>query len=267
MMIGFSEGYLVVISTHMKEIGEELFSGWFHKVQWQTHTRASHLVPPASPQTHHRPLPPKHLQDRLDDIAFSPIMQRAATAGTNHIKMVDMTDWKEVKEEATSIDRAHGPIDKLAWTSDGQILTASTRTGVLYNFLARMPTIHDTHDTRVAYLSSLREISVVDCVGDARLISLPVSIEPSFVALGPFHVAVGMNNRVWFYRSDGNSRDLVNEREYLSTVDVVRLSRDYAAVLCQGRVHLHLIETMNAAERETLVSQVCCCCVSLFSTL
>ena len=148
MMIGFSEGYLVVISTHMKEIGEELFSGWFHKVQWQTHTRAPPFVPPASPQTHHRHPPPKHLQDRLDDIAFSPIMQRAATAGTNHIKMVDMTDWKEVKEEATSIDRAHGPIDKLAWTSDGQILTASTRTGVLYNFLARMPTIHDTHDTR-----------------------------------------------------------------------------------------------------------------------
>jgi hypothetical protein len=33
MMIGFSEGYVVVISTHMKEIVEELFSGKFHKVR------------------------------------------------------------------------------------------------------------------------------------------------------------------------------------------------------------------------------------------
>jgi len=120
MMIGFSEGYLVVISTHMKEIGEELFSGWFHK-------------------------------DQLDDIAFSPIMQRAATAGGSQIKVIDMTDWKEVKEEATLIDRAQGPIQRLAWTNDGQILTVSTQSGVLYNFLARMPTIHDSHNTRCVW--------------------------------------------------------------------------------------------------------------------
>ncbi len=34
MMIGFSNGYVVVISTHMKEIVEELFSGKFHKVRF-----------------------------------------------------------------------------------------------------------------------------------------------------------------------------------------------------------------------------------------
>ena len=33
MMIGFSNGFVVVISTHMKEIVEELFSGRFHKVR------------------------------------------------------------------------------------------------------------------------------------------------------------------------------------------------------------------------------------------
>lgn len=33
LMIGFSEGYVVVISTHMKEIVEELFSGKFHKAR------------------------------------------------------------------------------------------------------------------------------------------------------------------------------------------------------------------------------------------
>ena len=29
-MIAFSDGYLVVVSTHLDEIGEEIFSGRFH---------------------------------------------------------------------------------------------------------------------------------------------------------------------------------------------------------------------------------------------
>ena len=28
---------------------------------------------------------------------------------------------------------------------------------------------------------------------------LEVTVEPSFVALGPFHIAVGMNDRAWIY--------------------------------------------------------------------
>ena len=28
---------------------------------------------------------------------------------------------------------------------------------------------------------------------------LDLSIEPSFIGLGPFHIAVGMNDRVWIH--------------------------------------------------------------------
>lgn len=32
-----------------------------------------------------------------------------------------------------------------------------------------------------------------------RPLSVDIVVEPSFVALGPYHLAVGMNNRAWFY--------------------------------------------------------------------
>jgi len=73
------------------------------------------------------------------------------------------------------------------------------------------------------------------------------------VALGPFHVAVGMNNRVWYYRCDGSSRELVNEREYLSTVDSVQLNHAFAAVLCEGRVHMHPLEAGASGTGEAMI--------------
>ena len=90
----------------------------------------------------------------------------------------------------------------LEWTEDGQILTLSTSSGVVRNYLAQMPTVHDAWGSRLAYLSSLREISVVDTLhgDDDKMQVIPVKVEPTFVALGPKHVAIGMNIRIWLYR-------------------------------------------------------------------
>ena len=30
-------------------------------------------------------------------------------------------------------------------------------------------------------------------------LKLEVSVEPNFISLGPFHIAVGMNDRVWIH--------------------------------------------------------------------
>ena len=82
LLVGFSEGWVVVISTHLREIGEELFSGRFHK-------------------------------DALDDISCSVAAQRAATAGGGMIKLIDMQGWKEQKSEWVS--GFHSRVSSRVW--------------------------------------------------------------------------------------------------------------------------------------------------------
>eukprot|EP00753_Platysulcus_tardus_P015313 PLAT4961.1.p1 GENE.PLAT4961.1~~PLAT4961.1.p1 ORF type:complete len:517 (-),score=173.66 PLAT4961.1:54-1385(-) len=102
IMVAFSSGYLVVISTHMDEIGREQFCSKLHK-------------------------------DSLRDVVFHARSQRVATCGDKVVKIVDMADWREVSSH--TLDKDAGPLDRLHWTADGCLLSVSTRSGCLYNFV------------------------------------------------------------------------------------------------------------------------------------
>ncbi|RHY33017.1 hypothetical protein DYB32_001946 [Aphanomyces invadans] len=181
----------------LSEIGEEMFSGRF-------------------------------FSERLYAMCYSPVLNRIAISGESGIKVVDMSNYSEIKADSIKLtDAEDNEANMMAYTGDGQILTVATQGGIIQTFLARMPNIHDHVGNYVAFLSSLREITVVDTLGRDAPIHIQVSIEPSFIAIGPRHVAVGMNNRVWFYRCDGGNRDaLVNEQQYLGRVTSVKLNRD-----------------------------------------
>eukprot|EP00163_Fabomonas_tropica_P013367 TRINITY_DN2487_c0_g1_i2.p1 TRINITY_DN2487_c0_g1~~TRINITY_DN2487_c0_g1_i2.p1 ORF type:complete len:1366 (-),score=364.25 TRINITY_DN2487_c0_g1_i2:113-4210(-) len=216
MMVGFTSGYVVVISTHMKEIGRELFGQQFHL-------------------------------NGLTAITFSPALNRAATCGDNIIKVIDLAGgaWKEVSAEQTVLDDA-GQVSRMEYSNDGQILTVSTTAGNVYNLLARIPNLTACNGTRLLYLSSLRELAIVDPVHgsiSAPLVTVPIDMEPAFLALGPRHVAAGGNNRVWFYRASKKTAPTeVNAVEYIGTVTQIRMNGKFAAVLTGGVVQLHSIE-------------------------
>ncbi|XP_015750189.1 PREDICTED: WD repeat-containing protein 19-like [Acropora digitifera] len=98
------------------------------------------------------------------------------------------------------------------------------------------------------------QVTVVDNVIQERPLSVDIIVEPSFVALGPYHLAIGMNNRAWFYSLAEKGSEQLKDREYLGTVTAIHLNADYAAVMFEGKVQLHLIEgeSMDASdERET----------------
>ncbi|KAM6132739.1 LOW QUALITY PROTEIN: WD repeat-containing protein 19 [Pterocles gutturalis] len=221
IMIGFSRGCFVVISTHIREIGQEIFQAHNHK-------------------------------DNLSSIAISQSLNKAASCGDNCIKIHDLSDLREMYAIINLDDENKGMLT-LAWTDDGQLLAVSTRRGSL-RFLTKLPSLGDTCSTRIAYLTSLLEVTIANHVERELPITVSVEIEPSFVAIGVYHLAVGMNNRAWFYALGENNVKKLKDVEYLGTVASMHLNSDYAAALFEGKVQLHMIESEGLdaqEERET----------------
>ena len=123
-------GVVFFCHTLFAVVGMELFSGRFH-------------------------------HKALYDIAYSPTLKYAAVAGDTGVKLVEMTHFKDLKRESIGLDATDGSIEKIEWSPDGHIRTAATEGGGVHAFLARMPIVHNAHGTTVAYLSSLREITVI----------------------------------------------------------------------------------------------------------
>lgn len=151
IIAGFSSGYVVIISTHLKEIGQEQYCAKFH-------------------------------EHSLREIVYNEANGTVATCGDNCIKVVRMSDWKEIAVEYLDSDippGASGPgsgtslvsasagmsgpgtgsalvsasasatqgtdasglsaallnFEDLQWTTDGRILSVSAHNGCLHNFM------------------------------------------------------------------------------------------------------------------------------------
>ncbi|GAA6073984.1 WD repeat-containing protein 19, partial [Tachysurus ichikawai] len=210
IMIGFSHGYFVVISTHIREIGQELFQAHNHK-------------------------------DSLNSIAISQALNKAASCGDNCVKIHDLTDLKEMDAIVTLDEETKG-LDQICWTDDGQLLAVSSQQGRLHVYLTKLPILGHSCGTRIAYLTSLLEVTIANQVEGEAVVTVAVEVEPNFIAVGPYHLAVGMNNRAWFYSMGDRGVERLKDTEYLGTVASLCLNCDYAAALFEGKVQLHMIE-------------------------
>lgn len=222
VLIGFSGGYLIHVSTAAHDLGEEKHCLRVHS-------------------------------EFMTTFAYNPHLKRIATAGNDGVRVIDVRDFKESKGDFIPLDDLEdGRINSLTWSPDGQILTVATSAGNIYNFLAKMSVLFAANKTSIGYLSSLREVSVVDAIKRARPVDVTVKLEPSILALGPKHVAAGMNNRVYYHRlNSGNSATPVHEQEYVGIVKEVQINSDYAVVLTDSKAILHPIEPSNDAHQQT----------------
>lgn len=76
-------------------------------------------------------------------------------------------------------------LDQLSWTDDGQLLAVSTQRGSLHVFLTRLPILGSSAGTRMAYLTSLLEVTVSNPVEMVGKPALSTSTHKLIVALVP----------------------------------------------------------------------------------
>ena len=129
ILIGFTNGFLIVISTHPKEIGQELFQSKTHR-------------------------------DVLNDISISFTLSKAASIGDNCVKLYDLKDLQDTYA-IINLEVESGSLHKLEWSSDGQLLSVATTKGDVFTYLTRLPVLGDTCRTSCAYLTSLLEVTVI----------------------------------------------------------------------------------------------------------
>lgn len=222
ILVGFEAGYFTAISTHIKEVGQELFQVKNHK-------------------------------DSLTDIAISPIIGKIATCGDNIIKIHSLQNLEETEKLITM--NGETGISKVEWSTDGTMVAAVTYSGNVLIYLIQIPKLISVCGNRIALLTSLTEITVhlymldKDKPGPQIINTI---IEPSILAVGPMHVAVGLNNRALFWDLSENNYDLSThfERDYLATIDSICLNETYVSVLFDGKLQLHLIKTDQSLTKD-----------------
>ncbi|KAI9138081.1 WD repeat domain 19, isoform CRA_b [Paraphysoderma sedebokerense] len=237
VLIGFQNGYAIVISTDPEEVGHE-----------KVHCRV--------------------LKEGLVSMAVDDRSGKVAFCGGNHISIHDISELKEVVS-LIQVDQELPNSHKLGWSDDGRFLTLATKSGFLYTYLASLPVLGGASNLAVAYRSSLREVSIKDFsltnsevkVQEKSWSNYSVDTEPDVIAIGPSHLAIAEKKQAWYHLLESakystlNSRvshaklkqeptlGVVIQKVYPDEVKTMSLNHDMVAVLLSnGQLHVHALK-------------------------
>ncbi|OMJ78816.1 hypothetical protein SteCoe_21300 [Stentor coeruleus] len=184
----------------------------------------------------------------FDAICVNKSQNKVALAGDNSIRFYNLSTIKEIRVDKIELSYDLGRINKMHWTSDGQILTILTSAGKLINYLLIVPSLSCSFETLVGLLSSLTEVTILECVGGVRTVNkVKIDSEPSVLALGPFHVGVMTSSSAMFYRWKSPKEIFpggycVKKIDYSGVGKNLLINSQWAAAQCGSVVTLHQIE-------------------------
>lgn len=158
-----------------------------------------------------------------------------------------MNNLQETVRIVTVADQA--ALKDAAWSTDGQLFCVSTTQGGICVYITKLNLLYAASPPRIAILSSLAEVTIHTYEPDKTTTTqttISLEIEPSFIAVGSYNFACGMNNHIWFYdlgRAVTDTAILLCDREYMADIKEVELNTGYCAVRCGTKVLLHPIES------------------------
>ncbi|CAJ0580846.1 unnamed protein product, partial [Mesorhabditis spiculigera] len=222
MVLGFEKGFIVCISAHQSEIGQEIFSVQEYK-------------------------------NYLGDVRVSGQYDKVMSVGDHQLKLREVQNLQDISM-ILDVD-TEKELCQVDANADGQLLAVAGAGGSISVYLTKVPQMGVAFKDTLAILTNLNEVTVLPEGDRAHQSVVQVNCEPAVLAVGPFHVAVAVNNRVWFYDYINTTleREAIGEPaatyEYLSTVSDVLLNGEYAAMLMDGSARLHRIIEQEGAEK------------------
>ena len=103
----------------------------------------------------------KYHRNSLDCLCCSKAAGKIASAGDDGVKIISMKDWAELRNEKIQV-RPEAKVTQMHWSEDGELLSFGTEAGYVYCFLAKLQVLSATCNTRLAYLTSLREMTIIE---------------------------------------------------------------------------------------------------------
>ncbi|TKR68451.1 hypothetical protein L596_024434 [Steinernema carpocapsae] len=213
MLIGFEMGHLICVNTTMNDnqVAEIFTAKDFKRTLW--------------------------------DMSISRGLDRIIAVGDNQFKAREISNLEDVSNlfEIGADDPAY---KKVRTSDDGNLMAISGTTGSFLVYLTRMPVLGAAYGGTIVVLSSLQEITVYHGADLKPPATFTTKVEPSLITVGPFHVAVLLNNYAWFYEFSREVKEgvrLAYEYEYVSTVTSFKIGQFFAVAKMDDRAQLHRI--------------------------
>ncbi|KRZ78579.1 WD repeat-containing protein 19, partial [Trichinella papuae] len=209
IIFGFQKGQTVLMSVRQSTMGQELFS-----IQ--------------------------DFQNYFCGLFVNSISNKVIVAGDFSIKLREKSRLADINA-VLNLESNEKRLQKLSCSDDGQILVFSTDAACVHVYLIHLISLWATSGNTLAYLSSLSEITVRTQFPKESIMTYEVKIEPSIIAVGFEYFAVGINNKVLYYKMCQKACELVTETDYLGTVKMILLNNEKAFVLCDGKLIIHSV--------------------------
>ena len=217
--IGFSKGYISIVSSHMEEVKNEINSKQLFK-------------------------------NDLNDISVCDEVNRIAIAGENTIKILDKNSFEEIKDEKIDVPKNAGSICKICWSKNGQILLVSTYSGYFYAFNVVINETFAIYGTIFSALLSINEAATYTIEEGKKqlLYNIQLSDEPQTFEVSNTYFVASLGTKVEIFLTTDENGNILKDikgksKDFFSQITMLALNDKYLSVLCEGKAHLVDLKT------------------------